>query len=84
MDVAPLAHPAWADKAVAQALLLLAVGQLVGGVGRGLGWCVAAAFFDPVPQLQDADKLGTFVVELLVPLVCGLRRLLWPVTHILP
>jgi len=90
MDVAPFAHAARADEGVAQALFLLAVGELV-AVDTGLGllrvrrWMPvhAAPFLDPLPQLQRAHELGTFVVEGLVAFVGQLRLVQRPVAHVL-
>ena len=82
VDVAPLAHAAHADEAVAQALFLLAVGELVDRGAAAVG--MAATFFDPVPQLQVTEELALLVIEFLVPLVGGLRLLLRPVAHVLP
>ena len=86
MDVAPFAHPARADEAVAQALLLLPVGQLV---AVQLGFFLtrvavhAAARFHPLPELERAHEFRLLVIERLVPLVGGLRVFQRPVTHVL-
>ncbi len=77
MDVAPLAHPARVDETLAQALLLLAVAELVGA------FSVAAPFLDPGPQLQITAELRFLVVELLVLLVGSLLRFERPVAHVL-
>ena len=88
VDVAPLAHPARVDEALAQALLLLAVAELVGvdllpGLGR-IGMAVAAAaLLDPLPELQVAHELGALVVEFFMLLVGGLLRFQRPVAHVL-
>ena len=71
VDVAPFAHAARADETVAQALLLLAVGELVSRVA----FTMATAFFDPLPELEHADKFRALVVEFLVLFIGGLRHL---------
>ena len=79
VDVAPLAHAAHGDEVVAQALLLLAVGQLV---LRVLG-AVAAAGLEPLPELQGATEFAALIVEGLVLLVGDLGAFLRPVAHVL-
>ncbi len=86
VDIAPLAHAARAHETVAQALFLLAVGELVtvhalAGLRRVA--VLAAAFLDPVPQLEQAREFRLLVVELLVLLVGGLRRFHGAVAHVL-
>jgi len=85
MDVAPLAHTAWVNEAVAQALFLLPDGQLVWVVGFGIAWPpVAPPGFDPVPQLQGAAEFRLLVIKGLVLLVGSLCSFQGPVAHILP
>ena len=86
VDVAPFAHAARAHEAVAQALLLLAVGELVAvhaltGLRRVA--MLAAAFLDPLPEPEQAREFRLLVVELAVLLVGGLRRFQRAVTHVL-
>ena len=80
VDVAPFAHPAHADEVLAQALLLLSVGELV--LGRSI-FAVAAPRFNPGPQLENAHELRPFVVEDFVLLVSRLGLLHRPVTRVL-
>ena len=61
---------------LSQQLLLLALGDLVFALP-------ALAVLQPLPQLQVAEKLRAFVVELLVRGIGGLRVFDRPVAHVL-
>src|SRR5512146_1990978 len=81
MDVSPLAHSARADEVLAQALLLLAVAELV---HRAVGRPLASPRLDPAPQPERAHELRLLVVEGLVLCVGRGLRLEWAVAHVLP
>ena len=82
VDVAPLAHPAHADKVLSQQLLVLAVAELV-LVCRGAGVLATAAVVQPLPQLEVAAEFTLLIVELGVRLIGLGLQLHGPVAHIL-
>ena len=82
VNVAPLAHPAYADKVLPQQLLVLAVAEFV-LVGSGAWVLAAAAVVQPLPQLEVAAELAFLIVKLGMRLVCLRLQLHGPIAHIL-
>ena len=82
VNIAPLAHPAQADKVLAQQLLVLAVAEFV-LVGGGAWVLAAAAVVQPLPQFEVATELAFLIVKLGMRLVGLGLQLHGPVPHIL-